>query len=129
MAHLGKNSFRAVVVRKEARWLRLSRMSDFHSEVNMMSVQVDLYSTIHKGQRARFFRIAARAGSIDYADHNALDSLYDELRSFKEEMRLHAALEEKFIHPLLSDELRFPVFPALEVLASRNALEVYLDLL
>jgi hypothetical protein len=94
-----------------------------------MSAHVDLYSTIHKGQRARFLKIGARAGTIDYADQKALDSLYDELSSFREEMRLHAALEEKFIHPLLSDELRFPVFPALEVLASRNALEVYLDLL
>ena len=70
-----------------------------------MSAQVDLYSTIHKGQRARFFKIAARAGTIDYADHKALDSLYDELRPFREEMCLHAALEEKFIHPLLSNRV------------------------
>jgi len=64
--------------------------------------QIDLYANIHKGQRSRFFRIAVQAGTLDYADQNSLDRLYDELNSFREHMRLHADAEEKYIHPMLS---------------------------
>jgi len=34
-----------------------------------------------------------------------LDMFHDELTSFKEHMRLHAALEEKYVHPLLSERV------------------------
>ena len=70
-----------------------------------MNHQIDLYTGIHKGQRSRFFKISARAGTIDYADQKSLIMLHDELTSFREHMRLHAALEEKCIHPLLSDRV------------------------
>jgi iron-sulfur cluster repair protein YtfE (RIC family) len=68
-----------------------------------MNDQIDLYTNIHKGQRSRFFKISVQAGTIDYADQNALDRLYDELNSFREHMRLHANAEEKYIHPMLSE--------------------------
>jgi hypothetical protein len=70
-----------------------------------MNDQIDLYANIHKGQRSRFFRIAVQAGTIDYADQNALDRLYDELNSFRDHMRLHADAEEKYIHPMLSERV------------------------
>jgi hypothetical protein len=70
-----------------------------------MDNQIDLYTGIHKGQRVRFFTISTEAGSIDCADQNAMDRLQEELESFREHMRLHAALEEKFIHPLLSERV------------------------
>ena len=70
-----------------------------------MNDQIDLYANIHKGQRSRFFRIAMQAGTIDYADQNSLDRLYGELNSFIEHMRLHAAAEEKYIHPMLSERV------------------------
>ena len=70
-----------------------------------MSSQIDLYRDVHKGQRRRFFNIAAQAGILDYTDQKALDELYDELCSFREHMRLHARLEEKFIHTVLSQRV------------------------
>jgi hypothetical protein len=70
-----------------------------------MENQIDLYTGIHKGQRVRFFTISKEAGSIDCADQKAMDRLQEELESFREHMRLHAALEEKFIHPLLSERV------------------------
>ena len=70
-----------------------------------MSSQIDLYRDIHKGQRRRFFNIATQAGILDYTDPKALDTLYDELYSFREHMRLHAHVEEKFIHTVLSQRV------------------------
>lgn len=67
-----------------------------------MGNQVDLYTGIHKGQRGRFSVIMMKAGTMDYNDEESLDRLYYELTAFREHMRLHASLEEKFIHPLLS---------------------------
>ena len=70
-----------------------------------MSSNIDLYRDIHKGQRCRFFSIAIQAGILDYTDPRAFDSLYDRLHSFREHMRLHARLEEKFIHTVLSQRV------------------------
>ena len=70
-----------------------------------MNSQVDLYSGIHKAQRARFFTISKAAGTLDINDQNALNRLEGELASFREHMYLHAGLEEKFIHPLLSERV------------------------
>jgi hypothetical protein len=70
-----------------------------------MDNQIDLYTGIHKGQRVRLFTISKDAGTIDCADQNAMHRLQEELESFREHMRLHAALEEKFIHPLLSERV------------------------
>ena len=67
-----------------------------------MSDQIDIYTGIHKGQRTRFFDIMMKAGTMDYDDKDSLDRLYHELTAFKEHVFLHASLEEKFIHPLLS---------------------------
>jgi hemerythrin-like domain-containing protein len=66
---------------------------------------VDLYSSVHKGQRFMFFKISSEAGTIDYADERAFNGLYGELQAFREHMRLHAMLEEKCIHPLLSERV------------------------
>jgi hypothetical protein len=70
-----------------------------------MDNQIDLYKGVHKGQRVRFFTISKEAGAIDFTDQKAKDRLQEELESFREHMRLHAALEEKFIHPLLSERV------------------------
>jgi hemerythrin-like domain-containing protein len=66
---------------------------------------VDLYSNIHKGQRKTLFEIAIQAGKADYHDPACLDQLIQELIAFKDEMRLHAQLEENHIHPLLCDRV------------------------
>lgn len=70
-----------------------------------MSSQIDLYVDIHKGQRRRFFNIATQAGILDYTDQKAIDKLYDELVSFRKHMHLHASIEERFIHTVLSQRV------------------------
>jgi hemerythrin-like domain-containing protein len=70
-----------------------------------VSSQIDLYTGIHKGQRGKFFGIMVKAGTIDYDNKESLDKLYLELTAFREHMRLHASLEEKFIHPFLSQRV------------------------
>jgi len=67
-----------------------------------VSDQLDIYTGVHKGQRGRFFDIMMKAGTVDYDDKDSLDGLYHELTAFREHVFLHASLEEKFIHPLLS---------------------------
>jgi len=42
---------------------------------------------------------------MNHADQKALDRLFDELKTLNEHMHLHAGLEEKFIHPLLSQRV------------------------
>ena len=49
--------------------------------------------------------ISKAAGTLDTNDQNALASLENEILSFKEHMFRHAELEEKFIHPLLSERV------------------------
>jgi hypothetical protein len=66
---------------------------------------IDLYTTIHKGQRKALFEISIEAGKADYANPESLDKLQEALASFMEEMRLHALLEEKLIHPLLAERV------------------------
>lgn len=70
-----------------------------------MADQIDVYTHIHKGQRGKFSEIMMKAGTIDYEDKGSIDSLHHDLISFKEHVFLHASLEEKFIHPLLSERV------------------------
>ena len=70
-----------------------------------MPENIDLYSSVHKGQRLVFFKISSEAGTIDYADEKTVENLYRKLEAFREHMALHAKLEEKFIHPLLSERV------------------------
>ncbi len=70
-----------------------------------MSANIDLYRDVHKGQRRRFLNIVTQAGALDYNDPKALDKIYDELCSFREHMRLHAHLEERFIHTILAQRV------------------------
>jgi nitrite reductase/ring-hydroxylating ferredoxin subunit len=78
---------------------------DIPSEANNVNSEIDLYVGIHKGQRHRFFSIAAQAGILDYTNPEVVDALYDELFSFREHLRVHANVEEKFIHPVLSQRV------------------------
>ena len=70
-----------------------------------MGNRVDLYAGIHKGQRGRLFGIMMIAGTMDYNDKGSLEGLYHDLTAFREHMYLHASMEEKFIHPLLSESV------------------------
>jgi nitrite reductase/ring-hydroxylating ferredoxin subunit len=73
----------------------------FQSGASNVNPEIDLYVGIHKGQRYRFLSIATQAGILDYTKPKTFDALYDELFSFREHLRVHAHVEEKFIHPVL----------------------------
>jgi Hemerythrin HHE cation binding domain len=64
--------------------------------------QIDFYTGSHKGQRLEFSKISNMAGTLNVEDPNALLALQEELGMFRESMLVHARLEEKFVHPLLS---------------------------
>jgi hemerythrin-like domain-containing protein len=52
-----------------------------------------------------FYMIGKAAGTLNLNDQNALTALEGELASFRDNMYLHANIEEKFIHPLLSERV------------------------
>jgi hemerythrin-like domain-containing protein len=66
-----------------------------------MVQRFELYGAVHKGQRRAIFNLGIRAGSLDPEDSSALDALMKDLVELRDEMRSHAELEEKFIHPIL----------------------------
>jgi len=67
--------------------------------------QIDFYTGAHKGQRAEFSKISKAAGALNINDQNAITALEEELIRFRENMYFHARLEEKFVHPLLSQRI------------------------
>jgi hypothetical protein len=67
--------------------------------------QIDFYTGPHKGQRAEFSKISKEAGTLNISDQKAILSLEEELNIFREDMFVHARLEEKFVHPLLSQRV------------------------
>lgn len=70
-----------------------------------MVSHVALYTPVHKGLRARLFRVSTKAGTLDYADQAARDAFYNECKALGTQMRLHHDWEERAIHPLLADEV------------------------
>lgn len=57
------------------------------------------------GQRARLFQFSLKTGVLDYSGKVALVTFSGELNAICTEFSLHASLEEKFIHPLLSNQV------------------------
>jgi len=51
------------------------------------------------------FQFSLKTGVLDYSDKVALVTFSDELNAICTEFSLHASLEEKFIHPLLSNRV------------------------
>lgn len=70
-----------------------------------MQSQIDFYTGPHKGQRAEFSKISKAAGALNISDQKAISSLKEELNLCREEMYTHVRLEEKFVHPLLSQRV------------------------
>jgi hypothetical protein len=68
-----------------------------------MSSKIDLYTSAHKGQRYQLSQINTQAGALDVYNLRALERLISGFEELRKEFFLHAALEEKYIHPLLSE--------------------------
>jgi len=70
-----------------------------------MADHLALYTVIHKGLRARLFKVSTIAGALNYTDQAAINAFYKELEGVGIQMRLHHDWEERAIHPLLADEV------------------------
>ncbi len=63
--------------------------------------RLDVYSAVHKMQRARLFELTVAIGKADPADRGMAEHLGRAVAAMAEELRAHAAHESRFIHPLL----------------------------
>jgi hypothetical protein len=63
--------------------------------------RIDVYSGVHKMQRARLFELTVAAGRLDPSDHRGRADLAVAVGAVAEELAAHADHEETFIHPVL----------------------------
>lgn len=62
----------------------------------------DLYTFVHKAHRARLFDLSGAIARADLADPADVRRVADGLRDVIAHVRDHAAIEEKYIHPLFA---------------------------
>ena len=72
--------------------------------------RLDVYSAVHKMQRARLFELTLEAGRVDPTDAVAVAGIAASVDALAEELASHAAHEDRFIHPVL--RVRAPVLAA-----------------
>ena len=70
-----------------------------------MSSQIDFYTGIHKGQRDYLSKFSKQAGILNINDQEALTKLSTDYEELIEHFKVHAALEEQHVHPLLYDRI------------------------
>ena len=63
--------------------------------------RLDVYTAVHKMQRARLFKLIVEVGKTDPADSAAATRLAAAVDALADELVAHAEHEERFIHPLL----------------------------
>jgi iron-sulfur cluster repair protein YtfE (RIC family) len=63
--------------------------------------RLDVYTAVHKMQRARLFELTVEAGKSDPADKAGAARLAAAVDTLVDELVAHAEHEERFIHPLL----------------------------
>jgi hypothetical protein len=66
--------------------------------------RLDVYTAVHKMQRARLFKLTVEAGTTDPADPIAVVQLAAAVGALADELVAHAGHEEIFIHPLLREK-------------------------
>jgi iron-sulfur cluster repair protein YtfE (RIC family) len=86
--------------------------------------RLDLYSAVHKMQRARLCRLIVETGTADPADALSAARLAAAVGALVDELLDHAAHEDQFIHPLLRQ--RAPAIAA-ELDAAHLELDAHLD--
>jgi hypothetical protein len=86
--------------------------------------RLDLYSAVHKMQRARLFGLTIEAGRLDPSDREGSVALAAAVGAVVDELVAHADHEETFIHPVL-----WRVAPAVagQLEGEHTALNVALD--
>jgi hypothetical protein len=64
-------------------------------------VRIDVYSAVHKMQRARLFELTIEAGRLDPSNREGRVALAGAVDALVDELVTHADHEETFIHPVL----------------------------
>jgi len=82
--------------------------------------RVDVYTAVHKMQRARLFELTVAAGRADSADGPTIAKLANSVHGLTDELTRHAEHEERFIHPVLRSK-------APHLAAALDAAHVQLD--
>lgn len=67
--------------------------------------RLDVYTAVHKMQRARLFRLTLQAGTADFADATVRQALASAVDAVIKELHAHADHEDRFIHPLLRERV------------------------
>lgn len=68
-----------------------------------MVEKIPYYTPIHKGQRRWLFDFAKQMGRSDLSSRSDVEALLNGLGYFREHIKEHAELEERFIHPRLGE--------------------------
>jgi hypothetical protein len=63
--------------------------------------RIDVYTAVHKMQRARLFELTVATGKADSADAPTIAKLGNSVYALTDELTRHAEHEERFIHPVL----------------------------
>jgi hypothetical protein len=66
--------------------------------------RLDVYTAVHKMQRARLFELTVEVGKTDPADTSATARLVTAVDALAAELVAHGEHEERFIHPSLRGE-------------------------
>jgi hypothetical protein len=67
----------------------------------MVMERIDVYSAVHKMQRARLFELTVDAGRLDPSDRDGRAALAGAVDALVDELVAHADHEDRFIHPVL----------------------------
>ncbi|HEX2579975.1 MAG TPA: hemerythrin domain-containing protein [Rhabdochlamydiaceae bacterium] len=65
--------------------------------------RVDLYTLIHKAQRAHLFALASKIGRTDFTDEKEVNAIEQELRGLISHLKEHSVTEATYIHPLFHE--------------------------
>lgn len=65
--------------------------------------RIDLYRTVHMGQRERLFTLAVEVGAADSAQPDCTEHIAECCLAMTQELREHAEHEDRYIHPLLRE--------------------------
>jgi hypothetical protein len=63
-------------------------------------MKTDLYTFVHKAQRVRLFDLSGLIARSDFDDATDVEHIKTDLSHMLQHLREHAAIEDKYIHPL-----------------------------
>lgn len=66
-------------------------------------LKTDLYTVIHKAQRAHLFTLSARIGRTDFSNPEESALIKQKLSEMISHLRKHSIVEATFIHPLFAE--------------------------